>query len=219
MHSRQRIASLTAAAEHYRHQMGTQCADHLDARGIPLAVAHRFGLGEVDADCLAEHRPYIGMLSIPYRTPAGVVGFKFRRITGEGPKYLSPAGQRIRMFNTDDLLDAGDTIVICEGELDAVVMSGVVGVPAVGVAGVQAWMRHHPRMFAGFSQVLVATDNDAKTDGSNPGQDLARRIVADVEQATIVTLPVGMDVSETVVSSGIAHMRSLLGVSVELQAV
>jgi hypothetical protein len=45
-------------------------------------------------DPIAGHELGEGMLSIPYITPAGVVGIKFRRLDEGTPKYLWPTGQK-----------------------------------------------------------------------------------------------------------------------------
>lgn len=137
-----------------------------------------------------------GCLAIPYRTPTGVVGIKFRRIDGGDPKYIYPIGQKVGMFNVVDLQTQGNTIAICEGELDTLVMSGLVGVPAVGVAGVTNWKPWFPKMLEGFERIVIFADNDVKEDGSNPGMGLAKRIKEDVERAVVVSLPGNRDVNQ-----------------------
>ena len=41
-------------------------------------------------------------------------------------------------------------MAICEGELDTIIASSVLGIPAVGVPGVAAWKPHFTKMFAGY---------------------------------------------------------------------
>jgi DNA primase len=142
------------------------------------------------------------MLSIPYRTPAGVVGLKFRRIDGGTPKYLWPTGQKIGLFNVLDLHKGGDTIAICEGELDAIVLSGMVGIPSVGVAGVSQWKPWFPKLFEAYNRILIFADNDVKEDGRNPGQELAKRIKEDLDKADIIHLPDNTDVNDVYLQYG-----------------
>ena len=166
---------LTDAAERYSKSLTPQAVSYLQARGITQEAANTFLLGSV-VDPIAGHELGEGMLSIPYITPAGVVGIKFRRLDEGTPKYLWPTGQKIGLYNVKDLHIGGDTIAICEGEIDTLVLSGVVGIPSVGVAGVSQWKPWFPKLFEAYSRVIVFADNDVKADGKNPGQELAKRI-------------------------------------------
>ena len=160
-----------------------------------------FLLGSV-VDPAAGHELATGMISIPYRTPAGVVGMKFRRIDDGTPKYLWPTGQKVGLFNVVDLHEASNTIAICEGEIDTMVLSGMVGIPSVGVAGVSQWKPWFPKLFESYERILIFADNDIKEDGRNPGQELAKRIKEDLDKAEIVHLPDNTDVNEVYLSHG-----------------
>ena len=192
---------LTEAAEKYCNSLTPQAASYLEARGITAEVAHTFRLGSV-VEPSAGHEHAVGRLSIPYLTPAGVVGIKFRSIDDTTPKYLWPSGQKIGLYNVLDLRRYSDTIAICEGEIDTIVASGIVGIPAVGVAGVSQWKPWFPKLFESYSRILIFADNDVKEDGTNPGQELARRIKEDLDKATIVQLPPNMDVNEIYLQLG-----------------
>jgi DNA primase len=104
-------------------------------------------------------------------------------------------------------------IAICEGELDAVVCSGVLGIPAVGVPGVAAWKGHYPKLFNGFDEILILGDNDDKEDGSNPGAEFSKRVASDLTNSRIVELPVGMDLNDYYLAKGREESRHLLGVA------
>jgi len=192
---------LTEAAERYCNSLTPQAASYLEARGITAEVAHTFRLGSV-VESSAGHEHAVGRLSIPYLTPAGVVGIKFRSIDDTTPKYLWPSGQKIGLYNVLDLHRYSDTIAICEGEIDTIVASGIVGIPAVGVAGVSQWKPWFPKLFESYTRILIFADNDVKEDGTNPGQELARRIKEDLDKATIVQLPPNMDVNEIYLQLG-----------------
>jgi len=194
-------ASLTEAAERYCNNLTPQAASYLEERGITMEVASTYRLGSV-VDPSAGHEHALGRLSIPYITPAGVVGIKFRTIDGGTPKYLWPTGQKIGLFNVTDLHRYSDTIAICEGEIDTIVLSGVVGIPAVGVAGVSQWKPWFPKLFESYNRILIFADNDVKEDGRNPGQELAKRIKEDLNQATIIHLPDNQDVNDVYLHHG-----------------
>lgn len=185
---------LTETADRYAEQVDRATASYLQGRGIVKEAAVTFRLGTVHEPAPG-HEHAVGCLSIPYRTPSGVVGIKFRKVDGGSPKYLWPTGQKVGMFNVVDLHTGSDTIAICEGELDTLVMSALVGVPAVGVAGVSQWKPWFPKMFEGFEKVVIFADNDLKEDGRNPGMELAKRIKEDLDKAVVVQLPENQDVN------------------------
>ena len=192
---------LTDAANRYSESLSEQAKDYLKDRGLTEDAIQEFLLGSV-VDPIAGHELATGMISIPYRTPAGVVGMKFRRIDDGTPKYLWPTGQKVGLFNVVDLHATSNTIAICEGEIDTIVLSGVVGIPSVGVAGVSQWKPWFPKLFESYERVLIFADNDIKEDGRNPGQELAKRIKEDLDKAEIVHLPDNTDVNEVLLSLG-----------------
>lgn len=151
------------------------------------------------------------MMSIPYVTDAGVVAIKFRRLEGEGPKYDSPSGQHARLFNVRAFQIPGDAIAVCEGELDALVCTSVVGVPAVGTPGT-TWLDHWPRCFADHAQVFIVADNDEKEDGSNPGLKHAKHVLKTLPNAQIITPPLGLDLGEWVLKEGAEKVRKAMSI-------
>ena len=186
---------LTDVAQRYHTALNAETASYLKSRGITKEAADTFLLGTVN-DPAPGHEHAVGCLAIPYRTPTGVVGIKFRRVDGGTPKYLWPTGQKVGMFNVVDLHTHSDTVAICEGELDTLIMSGLVGVPAVGVAGVSQWKPWFPKMLEGFERIVIFADNDVKEDGRNPGMELAKRIKEDLDRAVVVNLPENRDVNQ-----------------------
>jgi len=192
---------LTEAADKYHNDLTPQAASYLAARGITKEVASTFRLGSV-VEPSAGHEHAVGRLSIPYITPAGVVGIKFRAIGDGTPKYLWPTGQKIGLFNVGDLHRYSDTIAICEGEIDTIIVSAFTGIPAVGVAGASQWKVWFPKLFESYNRILIFADNDQKEDGRNPGQELAGRIKEDLQGATVVQLEPNLDVNETYLKYG-----------------
>ncbi len=160
---------------------------YLEGRGISESAAGTYRLGFVPETATEGFEQYAGMLSIPYLTPAGVVNFKFRRLDGGKPKYLGLSG-RNALYNVRALFDATDTIAVCEGELDSLVLS-VSGIPAVGIPGATNWQQHYRYIFQDFSRVVAFCDGDEA--GKGLGKLLAEKV-----DARPVHLPDGMDVSD-----------------------
>ena len=145
--------SLTKAAKHY-HSALEVAEDYLLARGLTIGQATRMGLGVVQ-EPLTGHEQYRGRLSIPYVTKAGVVDLRFRSLDPAiEPKYMGLTGATTHLYNVGALFKAASFIEICEGELDTITMDCAVGVPAVGVPGVNNWKPHYTRLFADFEPCL-----------------------------------------------------------------
>ena len=201
---------LLEAAQRYAQAITPLALGVLDERGISEEVAARFQLGTI-TEPINGHEMYEGWLSIPYLTASGsCFGFKFRRLDDAKPKYGSPTGQKSHLYNVCDITLDSPYVVVCEGELDTVITSGVLGIPAVGVPGVAAWKSHFPKLFAGYESVYVVGDNDVKEDGSNPGAEFAKRVANEVMNSTIVTLPPGMDINDYYLANGVDATRKLL---------
>jgi len=199
----------TRAAHQYHMELpGSPAEEYLASRGL-LDAAEQFLLGYVAEAAPGHEQRFEGMLSLPYITPNGVVAFKFRRLDDGNPRYQSPTGQRHHLYNVQAIIDSIDTILIVEGELDAVAAT-VAGFPAVAVPGVNGWKPHFRRCFDGIERVLVVCDNDLKEDGRNPGQELARRLTDTLPSAVRVSLPMGQDVNTTLVDHGAQFLADLV---------
>jgi DNA primase len=208
--NQQLIELWTTAADTYADAYaGSPADEYMQSRGIDAETAREFGLGYVVEPAPGHDERYKGMLSIPYYTPNGVVGFKFRHIDGRDPKYLAPAGQKTHLFNVGAIIRSVHKIIIVEGELDAIAAEQI-GYPAVGVGGVNSWKSYFPRCFDGIGKVIVCTDNDDKADGSNPGQELARKLADVLPQSIRVSLPHGHDVNSTIQTYGAEHFTKLV---------
>ena len=198
------------AAQRYAQQISPEAIVALSERGISEEVAALYMLGSV-TDPMNGHEMQDGWISIPYITAMNhCVGFKFRRLDDGKPKYGSPTGQKAHLYNVCDITIDSPVVVVCEGELDAVITSGVLGIPAVGVPGVAAWKPHFPKLFSGYETVFVVGDNDIKEDGSNPGAEFAKRVANEVMNSTIVTLPAGMDINDYYLAHGADATKALL---------
>lgn len=210
--SRQQRTSLQEAAEAYNQQITHRVASYLTARGLGPDDANGFLLGEVCEPAPGYER-FRGMLSVPYLSNAGVLGFKFRCVEQHDckaeshPKYDSPAGQRARLFNVNALLSKGDTIALVEGEMAAIIFQAHTGIPTVGTPGTQ-WVKEHPhwaRCFADFERVLVIADHDLDENGrTDPGKGVghAKRVVNTLPGAELILPPPGLDPDAWILRDG-----------------
>jgi DNA primase len=173
-------------------QNQSQLLPYLTGRGL-AAAAERFRLGYVEpADDVA--RRYWHRMAIPYLTPTGPVQIRYRCILDHDckavdcSKYLGDAGVEVTLYNASAVLSGRSTVVLTEGELDAVAVETIAGLPAVGIPGSQAWKRHPywARCFVGLDLILAA-------DGDAAGEDLAATIAADLPELRVVRLPDGDD--------------------------
>jgi DNA primase len=139
------------------------------------------------------------------------VSVKFRRLDDGKPKYGQPTGQKLHLYNVTDVALDSSHIVVTEGELDAVIISGILGIPAVGVPGVAAWKPYYAKLMTGFDTVYVVGDNDLKEDGTNPGAEFSKRVASEIINSHIVQLPLGMDINEFYLQHGPTELSTLLG--------
>ena len=206
------LKSSLEAAIQYNKDLSEEAINFLADRGISKEVADQYLLGTIVLP-VAGHENYKGWLSIPYLTVMGhCVGFKFRRLDEGKPKYGAPLGQKGHLYNVSDIILSSEYIAVCEGELDTIIASAILGVPAVGVPGVQAWKAHFNRMFTGYGRVYVIGDNDLKDDGTNPGAEFSRMVAQEIGNATIVSLPAGMDLNDLYLAKGIEETKRTIGV-------
>jgi len=212
MQSNEQGKLLLEVVSRYSNSLDEATVGYLEGRGISEDTARAFSLGTV-VDPHPGHEMFEGWLSIPYVSALGIYQcVKFRRLDDGKPKYGQPIGQKLHIYNVADCLADKSYIAICEGELDAVVMSSEVGIPAVGIPGVAAWKPYYSKLFLGFDTVFVIGDNDDKEDGTNPGAEFSRRVAGEVLNSQIVQLPSGMDINEFYLAQGAESVRNLLGI-------
>ena len=168
---------------------------YLESRGITKEAALAVSLGVV-TEPEPGHEQYQGRLCIPYITKTGVVDLRFRSLNpAVEPKYMGMTGAETKMYNVLDVEKAGDYIAVCEGEIDTITLSKLVGIPAVGVPGSNAWKRHYTRLLADFERVFIFADGD--TSGRDFANSLAREL-----PVTVLQLPDGEDVNSMYVNQG-----------------
>lgn len=199
--SAERRAALTAKAREYASYV-EQAEPYLLDRGISLEVANMFSLGYVPYG-----KEFAGRLAIPYLTPAGVVQMKYRctdlshgdHKDVECPKYLYEAGCGVHLYNAQVLISTQDSVVLTEGELDAICVQAYCGILAVAYPGTRTWLkqRHWKLCFEGISEVIVIADGD------KPGREAAGTVAESIgPQARVVAMPAGTDANSFIASHG-----------------
>lgn len=185
-------------------------AGYLKGRGITGQLAKSFRLGYVQEPLLGDdsHR---GRLVIPYLTRAGVTWIKTRALPGSAQPDVRytwiTAGSGSRFYNTRDMLTPADRLALCEGELDAAVLSFLCGIPAVGLPGASNWRKEYRTLFADYDTVYVVADGD------EAGRKCSQQVKGDLKsKARVVDLPDGEDVNSFYCKHGREAMRELIGV-------
>ena len=168
----------------------------LESRGIKEETAEYFRLGVV-TNPIPAHERYEGWLAIPYLDYLGrVLKIRFRCLGTHGGKckdfghgkYIDLPHETARVFNTAALHNTGDEVHICEGELDAVILTQC-GFNAIALPGANQWRYHHTRMLANYSEVFVWADAD------EAGAQFASDVTSSMPRADVVRLPAGLDVN------------------------
>jgi DNA primase len=170
-------------------------------------IAIRYELGFV-AEPLPGDEYLQGAISIPYLSPSGPVGMKFRVLTAGDGKYIKHKGEQNRLYNTQAYFSAGHTIGISEGEMDAIAATEHLGIPTLGVPGVKSWKDSWKHLLKDFTTVFIFADGD------QPGRNFAAEMAERVGwRGRIVRCPDGEDVSSMAASGRTAELTSLMSTS------
>lgn len=184
---------MAEAATTFSRSLGESGREFLETRGI-ADQADGFGLGEVPQGCDPEWQSYRGMLSIPYLTASKqVVNIRFRNLSGNGPKYLQMSGTPVGPFNLSALVEDASTVVITEGEFDAITLAGL-GIAAIGMPGAQSWKPHYARLFDGVTNVIVWGDPD------EAGREFNTKVQKSIPRALAAFME--KDINDTCVQDG-----------------
>jgi DNA primase len=184
---------------------GEPALRYLRSRGLTSETIQRAGLGLMPGRYW-EWRS-IGKLNVPCGiTIPWFIGddlwaVKVRRAGGT-PKYLQIAGGSANGLYNADNLDGHTTILLVEGEFDALLAEqeagGLVGVGTLGSAA-NPLNRRWWLYFVKCQRLLVAYDDD------EAGRKGAARLQAITQRARSVRLPYGKDITEFYLNGGNIH--------------
>lgn len=150
---------------HWENDNGHPATDYMFERGFdPLSLDEwEFGYDEISDRVTFAVRDEHGRL----------VGFKARAHDGRHPKYLVlgdggkegrygfPRYYPSRVVYGAHRVQADSEVVICEGELNAVVISGWTGIPSVAING-SYFSESHARIIRGIaSKAILFLDDDS----------------------------------------------------------
>ena len=174
---------------------------------IDPRIALKYRLGFVGKPLPGDER-FVNMISIPYLTPSGVMSLKFRAWAPGGFKYAKHTGDGNRIYNSGIYFDAGEILGIAEGEMDAIAATEHLGVPCIGVPGVEAWKDHWKSIPKDFTTVFIFGDGD------EAGRKYALEMADMVGwRGRIVQCPEGEDVSSMAAVGRAAELSALVTTS------
>src|SRR5579859_1451079 len=199
MRSDSQRTALARSSETYHAQLGEArlsgslpdgVRSYFSSHAVSGPIMRKYSLGYVAQPLPGEER-FRGMISIPYITPTGVVAVKYRDVSGYGQgKYAQQHGQKGRLYNTSVFFSDAQVIGICEGEMDAIAASEHIGIPSIGVPGVEGWKGYWAHLLKDFRKVFIFADGD--TQGREFAWEMAETIGW---RAQIVKCPDDEDVS------------------------
>lgn len=141
---------------------------YLRARGIPLAVAQRAGVGYAPPGTWAHvndaGRPirdwHRGRLVFPHTAPDGAIVNLYGRAVGDAPKeerhdHLPGAKG---YFNAQALRAGAGPVTVCEGAFDALALMAAGAPRVVGIFGVNGWRWDWAK---DVRELIFALDSDA----------------------------------------------------------
>lgn len=151
------LESLVAQAESQLPQAG----GYLDSRGIGRRMAAQFRLGYVEELGVCEGmEAFPGpALLIPYLTYNGVVAVRYRSLDEKAWwRYTQPKGSESWIYNVADVLTGPRILCLCEGEIDAMTMSFHTTLPAIAIAGTDAWKPIFAKVLESAEVVMICAD-------------------------------------------------------------
>ena len=127
---------------------------------------------------------------------------RFRKVTGDGPKYWSILGEISRPYNVV-ALKMGDPVYVTEGELDAEVGTQI-GLTTIGFPGAHLWKPVFARLFR-FRRVFVLQDGD------DAGEQFGETLCKDIPGAKPIDMGVGRDLNSIFLDHGADYLKEWIG--------
>jgi len=139
--------------------------EYCHSRGITDSLIDKYKLGSCSR--MLENKPQKEgneyLLSLPAFTCGSLMTIKLRNLKSNGKRfrYWSVQGSRSSLFNHDEVYHTTDTVIICKGEIAAMVVEGFTGMltcaPTNGEAGNLDYLVTNALE---FSKNVVIGDND-----------------------------------------------------------
>ena len=160
--------------EEYHRAIPERIMSYLSSRGLTEALVTQYRLG---------WGKFYGQwwITIPIKDKDGIYSFfKLRRdpdiVHGDGKYRFYPSGSEASLFGVDTLTEDDDTVMICEGEFDAILMRSKLGIPVLtSTAGAgtfkEEWIGH----FTHVKKLYVCFDID---EAGQRGSDAVIQLLA-----------------------------------------
>ena len=203
---------LHETAEFYHQSMTDGIRQYLLGRGLAAATMDKFKLGYANGGLrkhLSDHGFALELcqqagviqadgkdyfyekIIIPYFYRNRVVQIRCRTNPDEQKKaYFPIKGYEVRLFNEDALLNAKE-VIICEGELDALMLFQMGFSHVAAISGAGSFKEEWIAKFQDCRIVYLVLDADKS--GENGALRIAKLLG---ERARLVQLPAGMDVND-----------------------
>ena len=144
--------------------------------------------------------PMKGRLIFPVVTK-GEVTYQARLVSGDGPKYLNPAGTKGAFLYGFDRVGMRDgPVVICEGVFDVIAVWRAGGT-AVGLMGKACTSTQREMLLGLKRELIVGLDADALKD--------AKKLSSELDGVRVLTLPDGEDPDTFLTSKGLEDLLCL----------
>ena len=172
----------TSLVKTYHQAIPAYIRQYLNARGITDALMSDFKLG---------WGKFYGKwwITIPIQDIDGdFVFFKLRQDPNEGNKKMTyPKGIEAQIYGWGMLKTTTDKIVICEGELDRLILLSK-GMPAItSTHGAMTFKQEWCKRLAKISKIYICFDNDEA--GRKGAERVAKMVENERNKTYIITLP------------------------------
>lgn len=192
-----------------------QAVEYLAKRGLSEKTVRWHGLGVVGGggtEVPTMFEKFRGRLAIPYLSYDGhVLDFKFRTIHPDvEPKYDKLKGLQTRLFNIRAMNEPSDTLVLTEGEIDAMSFTEL-DIPAISIPGAQNWKSHYGKVLQapGYKRVVFFPDDDPA------GEALTEKILKDVPGLIVLDPPAGANDVNDALKAGLGSKLKALALGID----
>jgi archaellum biogenesis ATPase FlaH len=167
----------------HTHQLGWadgRLHDHLKKEGFKFSDMVTTGLVKENGNDFLRNN-----ITIPYHVSGNCVLIRGKEIGG---KYLTPSGQKSRLYNSDSLINANE-VIAAEGEFDALVAEQL-GFSAVGVPGANTWQDSWDGLFTDVRRLYLLFDPD---EAGRRGADKIHQRMSPRARVVNIPVPAGTD--------------------------
>lgn len=155
----------TDHVQYYKNMVNNRfdALEYWISQGMNTETIDKYMLGYCDHCPTA---PYSASYTIPIMYRQAPYNIRHRLIEPNGTGKYRPhmAGLPSMLFNADNLDNAGNSIMILEGEKKSMVVGQETGFPNVAIMGIKAFKESWVPKFDRFKRVYVALDPDADED-------------------------------------------------------